>query len=224
MDKITLGGGSFWCHPEFQRNPGKERLCKWYSSMFSKAKLAGVAWELSDLYSSHFNSNDKLPPYFDGDYWVSEFERLSLIPPCPGKSESSSSRREKVAESVRLNSDSLLVITLQPRCHRCHDLISRNHGYWEGDVTTVKGKTAAGSKIVLCGTCWRHQNNRRTTKSSAQYRAPLSSNRDDEENEVFNICMNSRADFLRLCETNHLQFDTYRRAKYSTMMMHTHTF
>eukprot|EP00937_MAST-01D_sp_MAST-1D-sp2_P001003 g1003.t1 len=71
----------FWCHPPHQRTPGKERLCQWYHSLLNKAikerKILGV----SQMYDNYFKREDApFPPYFEGDFWPTEVERLGLMP------------------------------------------------------------------------------------------------------------------------------------------------
>ena len=46
----------FWCHPNYQRTPSRDRLCAWYSGMLRRATSLGVIKETSNLWSGYFSS------------------------------------------------------------------------------------------------------------------------------------------------------------------------
>mmetsp|Transcript_20836 Transcript_20836/g.26993 ORF Transcript_20836/g.26993 Transcript_20836/m.26993 type:complete len:1056 (+) Transcript_20836:177-3344(+) len=74
--------------PKYQRTPSDDRLRKWYNAALEKAKNEGIVvnittfWDdlLAPLVSeTESNNNDQFLtslPYFDGDWWCSEVERL----------------------------------------------------------------------------------------------------------------------------------------------------
>ncbi|EEY67795.1 histone acetyltransferase, putative [Phytophthora infestans T30-4] len=226
----TTRGGDFiyWCHPSFQKNPGKERLLQWYLIMAKKAKELGVVFACDDLYKHGFELleetlDTQLPPYFDGDYWPSEAERVAASPPKRGRKEantagvSSAKFRKKVSESVKSACESLFVIALQPTCAACKQLIV-NAAYWrainvdayycskcQGAVAEAIAP-ASGQKAVL-------------TKVAPANFAEACSNSKTEELEMSCPFLDCRPNMLKNCEEHHYQFDSFRRAKYSTMML-----
>ncbi|KAG4237093.1 hypothetical protein PC116_g14833 [Phytophthora cactorum] len=226
----TTRGGDFiyWCHPSFQKNPGKERLLQWYLSMAKKAKELGVVFACDDLYTREFELleetlDTQLPPHFDGDYWPSEAERLAASPPKRGRKDANTASacsakfRKRVSESVKSACESLFVIALQPTCAACKQLIV-NAAYWR--ATNVDAYycskclgavadaivTAAGQEAVL------------TEVSPANFAEACSRNK-MEEAEMSCPFLDYRPNMLKNCEEHHYQFDSFRRAKYSTMML-----
>jgi E1A/CREB-binding protein len=215
----TTRGGDFiyWCHPSFQKNPGKDRLLQWYLTMVEKAKQAGVAFACEDMYTSDFenleaNLEKMLPPYFDGDFWASEVERLHANPPKRGKLSKEvyeanlrgEKFRKKLVESVRLTRESLFVIALQPKCSSCKRMLV-NEEYWECH------------EFVECSHC--------KTNEDGVKRLPPSwlVDRDRaDDGDISCPFLDYRGELLKNCEERHYQFDSFRRAKYSTMMLIYH--
>uniref|UniRef100_K3WEQ4 histone acetyltransferase n=1 Tax=Globisporangium ultimum (strain ATCC 200006 / CBS 805.95 / DAOM BR144) TaxID=431595 RepID=K3WEQ4_GLOUD len=141
----TTRGGDFiyWCHPSFQKNPSKDRLLQWYLKMAEVGKEANVVFACQDLYTCEFENlearlEEQLPPYFDGDYWAAEAERLAACPPKRGKLSREAYElnlkgekfRKRVVESVKASRESLFVISLQPKCSACKSLIV-NSTFWK---------------------------------------------------------------------------------------------
>ncbi|KAG6952073.1 hypothetical protein JG688_00013440 [Phytophthora aleatoria] len=210
------------------KNPGKERLLQWYLSMAKKAKELGVVFACDDLYTREFELleetlDTQLPPHFDGDYWPSEAERLAASPPKRGRKDANTASacsakfRKRVSESVKSACESLFVIALQPTCAACKQLIV-NAAYWR--ATNVDAYycskclgavadaivTAAGQEAVL------------TEVSPANFAEACSRNK-MEEAEMPCPFLDYRPNMLKNCEEHHYQFDSFRRAKYSTMML-----
>ena len=46
----------FWCHPQHQRTPSKERLIQWYRSMVAVAQRRGVVTKVANFYEEYFAS------------------------------------------------------------------------------------------------------------------------------------------------------------------------
>ena len=75
-------GYIFHRHPPNQKTPGKERLKQWYKELLDHCKSLGIVSEVNALYDEYFDekgefrSEKGLPPYFAGDYWATESERL----------------------------------------------------------------------------------------------------------------------------------------------------
>ncbi|KAL4137322.1 hypothetical protein PRIC2_000844 [Phytophthora ramorum] len=231
----TTRGGDFiyWCHPSFQKNPGKERLLQWYSSMAKKAKELGVVFACDDLYAREFEQlegalDSQLPPYFDGDYWPSEAERVAASPPKRGRKEANTASacsakfRKRVSESVKSARESQFVIALQPMCAACKQLIV-NAAYWR--VTDVEALDA-----YYCAKC--HGAAAAANPAAAAAAAePISEvsppnfieacSNTNRVKEVEMSCpfLDYRTNMLKNCEEHHYQFDSFRRAKYSTMML-----
>lgn len=225
----TTRGGDFiyWCHPSFQKNPGKERLLQWYLSMVRKAKELGVVYACRDLYASEFEHlevllDKQLPPHFDGDYWPSEAERLATSPKRGRKEANLSSAysanfRKRVSESVKSACESLFVIALHPTCAACKQLIV-NVAYWRAsrvgafDLYYCRKCQSAGAEVMF---------------SYAGQEAVLTEAFPPEfcrKSKMVNAMiscpfLDCRPSMLKNCEEHHYQFDSYRRAKYSTMML-----
>lgn len=214
----TTRGGDFiyWCHPTFQKNPGKDRLLQWYLGMAAKGRRSGVVFDCKDLYACEFESLEtslatRLPPYFEGDYWPSEVERLAASPPKRGKlskeayAESLKGQRfrKRLVDSVKGARDSLFVIALQPACSGCRRLI----------VKPTAGSTSDDTQSELCGACRSGGSPSVTTPGNG------ATPRSEEDAELSCPFVDYRPNLLKNCEERHYQFDSYRRAKYSTMML-----
>ena len=74
-----------YSHPPKQRIPNNERLRSWYMEMLQGAKREGIVKHVSNLFDMYFeggkdhNCESFSPtavPYFDGDYWPGEVEKL----------------------------------------------------------------------------------------------------------------------------------------------------
>uniref|UniRef100_M4BYX3 histone acetyltransferase n=1 Tax=Hyaloperonospora arabidopsidis (strain Emoy2) TaxID=559515 RepID=M4BYX3_HYAAE len=228
----TTRGGDFiyWCHPSFQKNPGKERLLQWYLTMSRKAMELGVVFACDDLYSREFEKLDdtldtQLPPYFDGDFWPSEAERIAASPRKRGKKEPdvagvcSEKFRKRVGELVKTARESLFVIVLQPTCAACNQLIV-NTTYWRaGAIETrdiyycAKCRVTAATAVDAAGQVMSF------TEVTPPDFVEACSNDETEEAETSCQFLDRRPDMLKNCEERHYQFDSFRRAKYSTMML-----
>lgn len=44
----------FWCHPQHQKTPSKDRLLEWYRAMLQRAKELGALHKVSNLYDAYF--------------------------------------------------------------------------------------------------------------------------------------------------------------------------
>lgn len=224
----TTRGGDFiyWCHPTFQKNPGKDRLLQWYLSMAAKGKQSGVVFDCKDLFSCEFEHveatlDKRLPPYFEGDYWPTEVERLAAFPPKRGRlskeayAESLRGQkfRKRLVDSVKASRDSLFVIALQPSCTSCRNLIVNAPC---GKLATAGNETPA----YLCEDCQRNSEHRAEVEqsSSAVTTRPVAGDA-LEDRDLSCAFLDHRPDLLKNCEERHYQFDSYRRAKYSTMMV-----
>jgi len=73
----------FWCHPQHQRTPSKDRLLSWYRSMLEVAQDHGVVTKVADFFNEYYapllEGRRSSPPLFEGDYWIEETCRLYTL-------------------------------------------------------------------------------------------------------------------------------------------------
>jgi Histone acetylation protein/Bromodomain/PHD-finger len=75
-------GYIFHCHPLQQRTPDKKRLRAWYIQLLNQSEHEGVVDSVSQLADDYFaedgslNAGKGLPPFFAGDFWSVESERV----------------------------------------------------------------------------------------------------------------------------------------------------
>ncbi|RLN52255.1 hypothetical protein BBJ29_003497 [Phytophthora kernoviae] len=208
------------------KNPGKERLLQWYVNMAKTGKQMGIVFACEDLYAREFEHLEttlaaQLPPYFDGDYWPTEAERLAASPPKRGRltkeayaaSVCGAKFRKRVIDSVKSARESLFVIALQPACMLCKQLIV-NAVYW-------CAPNVGGVDVYYCANCQGAattdaQTEMRTEVPPLNLAEACSSTAEDGMSCPF---LDYRPNMLKNCEEHHYQFDSFRRAKYSTMML-----
>ncbi|GMH41340.1 hypothetical protein BSKO_09250 [Bryopsis sp. KO-2023] len=74
-----------YCKPQRQKTPTPDRLRNWYIEMIQKGRKEGIVARLSNLSDTFFEGGrdrNSAPfsatdvPYFDGDYWPGEVEKL----------------------------------------------------------------------------------------------------------------------------------------------------
>lgn len=198
--------------------------------MAKKAKELGVVFACDDLYAREFELledtlDTQLPPYFDGDYWPSEAERVAASPPKRGRKEAniasacSAKFRKRVGESVKSARESLFVIALQPTCAACKQLIV-NATYWRASnveaVDTYYCAKCRGTAVAAVAATGQVAS---LTEVTPPNFAEACSNSEMEEPEMSCPFLDYRPNMLKNCEEHHYQFDSFRRAKYSTMML-----
>lgn len=72
----------FHRHPPQQRTPSKERLRSWYDALLEQAQQEGIVSDVTQLYDQYFDEDCNfkpsagLVPYFVGDFWAMESERI----------------------------------------------------------------------------------------------------------------------------------------------------
>jgi len=74
----------FWCHPQHQRTPSKDRLLAWYRAMLNQAHAQGVVCRVDNFEDEYLTvpSTSKAvpcPPLLEGDYWIDEAVRLYAL-------------------------------------------------------------------------------------------------------------------------------------------------
>ncbi|KAG2377088.1 Histone acetyltransferase [Vigna angularis] len=204
----------FYCHPESQKTPKKNQLRHWYHSALRKAVEEDIVVGLSNLYDHFFLPTGKCEskvtaarlPYFDGDFWsdaamdkASQIEQhtagnrekmLKLIPNRSLKSMGLVNLSKETAKDILVMQKGLLCAVFFPLDFICHTADSH---------TSVKGEKHKLCE-VLTGRILRD-----TTK---------------EKDIIFNNGLfDTRYNFLSFCQRNRFQFDSLRRAKYSSMMI-----
>ncbi|XP_078432659.1 histone acetyltransferase HAC12-like isoform X2 [Wolffia australiana] len=190
-------------------------------------------------------------PYFDGDYWpgcaedlLQSLQQIEDGKEPPKKGKMSISKRAlkaarhcsstdtpskdsllmfKLGEVIRPMKDDLIMIHLQHVCSQCCQMI----------LSGKRWVCNQCKKFQLCNKCYdanqsleekaRHpisSSDKHTFQSVDVEEVPVDTVDDDEnlESEFFD----SRLAFLNLCQGNHYQNDTLRRAKHSTMMILYH--
>jgi len=72
----------FHRHPPQQRTPTKDRLRRWYEQMLRESQDEGAVTHVTSLFDEYFTEDCELkpdaglPPFFKGDFWATEAERV----------------------------------------------------------------------------------------------------------------------------------------------------
>ncbi|KOM46030.1 hypothetical protein LR48_Vigan06g133600 [Vigna angularis] len=238
----------FYCHPESQKTPKKNQLRHWYHSALRKAVEEDIVVGLSNLYDHFFLPTGKCEskvtaarlPYFDGDFWsdaamdkASQIEQhtagnrekmLKLIPNRSLKSMGLVNLSKETAKDILVMQklrqtispfkEDFIVVQLQYVCIHCHKVIECGKRWFckeckifqecERCHTADSHTSVKGEKHKLCEVLT-GRILRDTTK---------------EKDIIFNNGLfDTRYNFLSFCQRNRFQFDSLRRAKYSSMMI-----
>jgi len=232
-----------YCHPEDQKTPKDDRLRQWYRDMLLLAQDRGIVVAQNNLFDEFFANPAKGPkdlPYFEGDYWVGEAEnvikvlddealglrqgrtdkRQSASKKSKSKSKSKGGKSQKPKPAleedgtrdplmVRLGNniepmkDSFFVAYLQPKEVR--------DALWARYLNEQEMEEARKDPQHP-----KHQ-------EAQGWRCPPDETEDDDETQESEFFDNRQA-FLNLCQGNHYQYDTVRRAKHSSMMVLYHLY
>ncbi|XP_052726025.1 histone acetyltransferase HAC12 [Vigna angularis] len=238
----------FYCHPESQKTPKRDQLRHWYHSALRKAVEQDIIVGLSNIFDYFFVPTGKREskvtaarlPYFDGDFWcgaamdkASEIEQhtggnrekiLKLIPSrslksmgCVNLSKGTAKDilvMQKLGQTILPFKEDFMVVQLQYVCIHCHKVIECGKRWFCKECkifqecerchtfdshTSVKGQQHKLYQVLMEGIL------RDTTK---------------EKDIIINKGLfDTRYNFLSFCQRNRFQFDTLRRAKYSSMMI-----
>nr|XP_012575344.2 histone acetyltransferase HAC12-like [Cicer arietinum] len=239
------------CHPKTQKTPKDDKLVDWYHSMLKKATEENVVVGLTDVYDHFFVPTEKWNskvtaarlPYFYGDYWCNHAMELAIDieKECGGEYEKTLKKvvknrslkamghvnplkgnakdimvMQKLGQIMLQSKKNFIVAHLQYSCIHCHEAILSGKRWF---CTKCK-------KFQECDRC--HTADVHTSINGEVHTLcqvvvddiPFNTEQNDIiiENELFE----SRSKFLRFCKKNQFQFDTLRRAKYSTMMILDH--
>ncbi|KAE9615704.1 putative histone acetyltransferase chromatin regulator PHD family [Lupinus albus] len=239
------------CHPETQKVPKSGQLQNWYHSMLKKAAKENITVGLTNVYDRFFHPTKKCDykvtvarlPYFDGDYWSSAaMDLFSEIKETEGKdirkveklvtkatlkamehtnpSESTSKDAlvmQKLGKQILPWKKNFIVVQLQQACKQCHQLIMSGKRWFCSEC----------KEFQQCERCHSVDMHISVTKEKHALNhvlvddIPFDTN--DNDIMVENELLETRDKFLIFCQNNNFQFDTLRRAKYSSIMILLHS-
>lgn len=177
-------------------------------------------------------------PYFEGDYWPVVCSQIASDmkenrPYCKPKKinrqnyqpESKPHNNQfdncfnnlpllikKFIERMYPQKDRFIVAHLVPYCHVCGKYINN------GKIFSCEQCLESKLHYDLCEECYNNSfkhKHTQFTESSLNIIPPLT----DPEPYISSPIIDNRHTFLRVCQGNHLQFDTHRHAIYSTLMV-----
>ncbi|XP_024640764.1 histone acetyltransferase HAC12 [Medicago truncatula] len=235
-----------YCHPEEQKTPKNDKLRRWYLSMLKKASEENIVVGLTNVYDRFFLPTEKWKskvtasrlPYFDGDCWCGNamvvantlekesrvnYEKLlkqvsnrTIKDMGHAKPSKDILVMQKVGQNILPTKENFLVAHLRSSCIHCHEVIVSGKRWF---CTECK-------KFQECERC--HSSEEHTSKNGEVHTLcqasvddiPSDTKRNDIvlESELFE----NRDNFLIFCQKSQFQFDTLRRAKYSSMMILYH--
>ncbi|WZZ34086.1 hypothetical protein YC2023_017487 [Brassica napus] len=224
-----------YCHPEIQKTPKSDKLREWYLAMLKKASKEGIVAETINLYDHFFMQTGECRakvtaarlPYFDGDYWPGAAEDLiyqmsqeedgrkgnkkgmlkktitKRALKASGQTDLSGNASKdlllmhKLGETIHPMKEDFIMVHLQPSCTHCSEQRREDR---ERHPANFRDKHALYPVEITD--------------------IPADTRDKDEilESEFFD----TRQAFLSLCQGNHYQYDTLRRAKHSSMMVLYH--
>nr|CAB3448804.1 unnamed protein product [Digitaria exilis] len=209
-----------YCHPEIQKTPKSDKLREWYLAMLRKASKEEIVVELTNLYDHFFIPKIECKakvtaarlPYFDGDYW-------------PGAAEDmiNQLRQEEDDRKLQKKSKTKKIITKRALKAAGHTDLSGN----ASKDAMLMQKRYSAQRCYDAEQQLEDKERHPTTSRDVHMLHPVdivgvpkdTKDRDDIlESEFFD----TRQAFLSLCQGNHYQYDTLRRAKHSSMMVLYH--
>ncbi|KAL5974249.1 hypothetical protein ACLOJK_030913 [Asimina triloba] len=217
-----------YCHPEIQKTPKSDKLREWYLAMLRKAAKESIVVDLTNLYDHFFVSNGECKakvtaarlPYFDGDYWPGAAEDMinQLRQEEDGRKQQKKGKTKKTITKRALKAagqadlsgnaskDALL---MQKEPAGCYDAEQKLE---ERERHPINGREKHAFHPF--------SNSRGNHLQVEVNGVPADTKDKDEilESEFFD----TRQAFLSLCQGNHYQYDTLRRAKHSSMMVLYH--
>ncbi|XXG83954.1 hypothetical protein AAC387_Pa10g1587 [Persea americana] len=238
-----------YCHPEIQKTPRCDRLREWYLSMIQKAIKEKVVVGCTNLYDQFFMRAVECKaevtmaqlPYFDGDYFPGAIEeiikkekekgpkrtRARKTVRCTDFSETLSEEdmllMQKLGKTIRPMKRNFIMVHLQNACSHCCEII-------------VSGKRWICNQcenLQLCHKCHdeeekHHKKDKHPTQNKEKHLLypvevkDVPSDTKDKDGILDCGFFDTRHAFLKLCQVNHYQFNTLRRAKHSSMMVLYH--
>eukprot|EP00850_Spirogloea_muscicola_P001999 SM000007S20959 [mRNA] locus=s7:1163010:1170807:- [translate_table: standard] len=197
-----------YCHPEIQKTPKSDKLREWYLSMLRKAANEGIVVETVNLYDTFFVTTGESRarvtaarlPYFDGDYWPGAAEDMILQLQEEGKEDAKKKTLKKGKKQTKAAPNKRGGKSLpEPEELPANASLDLQLMHKLGESILPMKEDFIMEKVVD---------------------APAETRDQDEimESEFFD----TRQAFLSLCQGNHYQYDTLRRAKHSSMMVLYH--
>nr|KJB66326.1 hypothetical protein B456_010G135700 [Gossypium raimondii] len=223
-----------YCHPEIQKTPKSDKLREWYLAMLRKASKENIVVDLTNFYDNFFVTTGECKakvtaarlPYFDGDYW-------------PGAAEDLINQLCQEEDGRKLNKKGTTKKTITKRALKASGQsdLSAN-GSKDLLLMHKLGEAICPMKedfimVQICDKCYEIEQNREERERHPINQrekhvlypveitdVPTDTKDKDEilESEFFD----TRQAFLNLCQGNHYQYDTLRRAKHSSMMVLYH--
>ncbi|KEH25298.1 histone acetyltransferase of the CBP family protein [Medicago truncatula] len=235
-----------YCHPKEQKTPKNDKLRHWYLSMLKKANKENIVVGLTNVYDHFFvpteKRNSKVTasrlPYFDGDWWCSnavvvaktlekenraDYEKLlkqvsnrTVKDMGHAKPSKDILVMQKVGQNILPTKENFLVAHLRYSCMHCREVI-------------VSGKRWFCTECKKFQECERCHSSEQHTLMNGEVHTLCQADVDDipSDTKCNDIVLESelfenRDNFLIFCQKSQFQFDTLRRAKYSSMMILYH--
>ncbi|KAG0464358.1 hypothetical protein HPP92_020427 [Vanilla planifolia] len=235
-----------YCHPEIQKTPKSDKLREWYLSMLRKAAKESIVVGLTNLSDHFFVSTGECKAKGAAEDMINQLqqEEDGRKQQKKGKTKNTLTKRalkaaghtdlgcnaskdallmHKLGETISPMKEDFIMVHLQHACtHCCILMVSGNR--WVCNQC---------KNFQLCDMCYeaeqRLENRDRHPVNSRDMHdlypieindVPADTKDKDEivESEFFD----TRQAFLSLCQGNHYQYDTLRRAKHSSMMVLYH--
>ncbi|KAJ4844492.1 hypothetical protein Tsubulata_006330 [Turnera subulata] len=229
-----------YCHPEIQKTPKSDKLREWYLSMLRKASKENIVVDLTNLYDHFFVSTGECKakvtaarlPYFDGDYWPGAAEDLiyQLNQEEDGRKQNKKGTTKKTITKRALKASGQS--DLSGNASKDLLLMHKESVGFAINAKTFRFAMGKKSSMFHC-MCYekeqkreereRHPINQR--EKHALYPAEITdvpADTKDKDEILESEFFDTRQAFLSLCQGNHYQYDTLRRAKHSSMMVLYH--
>ncbi|OAY63197.1 putative histone acetyltransferase HAC-like 1 [Ananas comosus] len=222
-----------YCHPEIQKTPKSDKLREWYLSMLRKATKENIVVDLTNLYDHFFVTVGECKakvtaarlPYFDGDYWPGAAEDMinQLLKEEDDRKQQKKGKTKKTLTKRALKAAGQADLST----NASKDALLMQKHYILPTSDLFVDLTLAG---FLCHEAEQRveERDRHPINSREKHMlypveiidVPADTKDKDEilESEFFD----TRQAFLSLCQGNHYQYDTLRRAKHSSMMVLYH--
>ncbi|KAE9465951.1 hypothetical protein C3L33_02158, partial [Rhododendron williamsianum] len=210
-----------YCHPEIQKTPKSDKLREWYLSMLRKAAKENIVVDLTNLYDHFFVSTGECKakvtaarlPYFDGDYWPGAAEdmiyQLRQEDDCRKQYKKGTTKKTITKRALKLSGQSDLSGNASKDWLLMHKVILIFNLCFEAEQKLEERE--------------KHPINQR--EKHLLYHVEIddvSEDTKDKDEILESEFFDTRQAFLSLCQGNHYQYDTLRRAKHSSMMVLYH--
>ncbi|KAK7381122.1 hypothetical protein VNO78_33646 [Psophocarpus tetragonolobus] len=237
-----------YCHPDTQKTPKKDKLRHWYHSMLRKAAAEDIVVGLTNIYDHFFvptgNCYYKVTaarlPFFDGDFWSgTAMDKARLIEKeCGGDYEMMLEKAvpkralknmghlnpsketakdilvmQKLGQTILPFKEDFIMVQFQYVCIHCHEVIESGKRWFCPECNNFQE----------CERC--HTRSSHTSDKGEKHilrQVPMNGVlRETKDNDITldNGLFYTRHSFLSFCQRNRFQFDSLRRAKYSSMMI-----